>query len=261
MEDSDTISIQSLKTAKDIIDFLIENDGAGVTETAEQLDKPVTTTYEYLLSMSELGYVIRGSDGYYPSSLYLSIGTRIREKDKLYTTAKPEIDSFADEIEENITLLKEEGGYGITLYTIENNKSIQITTKPGERTPLHLSAGGKAILAHLPHQRVEEIIDNIGLARMTENTITDPEELFEELETIRDKGFAISRQEDIVGINEAAVPIAVDNSRSIGAVLVYGPASRLTGKRLKEEIPDKLANLKDIVESNLTYAHYMNGED
>lgn len=256
MTDPETVPIQSLRTAKDIVEFLIENDGAGVTETAERLDRPLSTTHEYLRTLTELGYIIRGEEEYYVSSLHLSIGTRVLKQDKLYATAKPEIDRFAAETGNQVGLVKEENGYGITLFSVENNDSIQVEPKAGDRNPLHISAAGKAILATLPHERAKEIVDRTGLEATTENTITDEETLFEELETIREQGYAISREEDIVGINEVAVPIAVDGARNIGSIIVYGLANEFTGDRLTQELPSQLETLKNILEFNITYARY-----
>ncbi|EMA41343.1 IclR family transcriptional regulator [Halococcus morrhuae DSM 1307] len=256
MDASDTVPIQSLRTAKDIVDFLVENDGAGVTETAERIDRPLSTTHEYLNTLTEIGYLIRGDDGYYVSSLHLSVGTEVRSQDPLYAAAKPEIDKFAAETDNNIVLLKEESGYGVTLYSVENDDSMRIQPRAGNRNYLHINAGGKAILASLPHERVEAIVENVGLDAVTENTITDRETLFEELETIREVGYAVSREEDIVGIHEIAIPILVEDARNIGSILVYGPASEFTDERLTEELPEALRRLKNVLEFNLTYAQY-----
>lgn len=255
MTDPESVPIQSLRTAKDIIDFLIENDGAGVTETAEQLDRPLSTTHEYLRTLTELGYLVRGDAGYYVSSLHLSIGTRVRKQDELYTAAKPEIDRFVAETDNHVGLVKEENGYGITLYSVEKDGTIQIEPGAGNRNYLHVSAAGKAILATLPHEQANEIVNRLGLEAMTENTITDEATLFEELETIREQGYAISREEEIVGINEVALPITVDSARSVGSIVIYGLASELTGDRLTRELPERLETLKNILEFNLTYAH------
>lgn len=256
MSNPEDVSIQSLRTAKDVIDFLIENDGAGVTEAAERIDRPLSTTHEYLSTLTELGYVIRDDDGYYVSSLHLSVGTKVRSQDRLYAAAKPEIDEFAAESGNNVVLLEEENGYGVTLYSVENDDSIRIQPRAGNRNYLHINAGGKAILASLPHERVAEIVDRVGLDAVTENTITDREALFEELETIREAGYAVSREEDIVGIHEIAIPIRVEDARNIGSILVYGPASELADERLTEELPEALRKLKNVLEFNLTYAQY-----
>lgn len=250
------VSIGSLKTAKEIVSYLIEANGAGVTETANHIDKPVSTTFEYFDTLTELGYLVQNEDGYHVSTLFLSTGTRVREHDRLYKVAKSQVNAFAEDLDEHVSLIKEENGYAVTLYHIRNDDSIQAEGRPGERNYLHLSAGGKAILAHLPRERVHEIVERDGLEQLTENTISRESELLEELETIRERGYAIAREESIVGINEVSIPIAVESARSVGSVTVFGPASDLTGERLTRELPEKLEQLKNIVESNLTYRHY-----
>lgn len=256
MTETGTVSIGSLKTAKEIVSYLIDSNGAGVTETANHINKPVSTTFEYFDTLTELGYLVQDNDGYHVSSLFLSTGTKVRENDNLYKVAKSQIDAFAEDMDEHVSLIKEENGYAVTLYSIRNHDSIQAEGRPGKRNYLHLSAAGKAILATLPRERVHEIVERDGFKQMTENTILQESELFEELETIQEQGYAIAREESIVGINEVGIPITVESARSIGSVTVFGPASELTDERLTQEIPEKLEHLKNIVESNLTYRHY-----
>jgi DNA-binding IclR family transcriptional regulator len=65
---------------------------------------------------------------------------------------------------------------------------------------MHLTSAGKAILAHYPRERVEEIIDHRGLDSATPNSITEREALFKELEDIRERGFSFNNQENIEGL-------------------------------------------------------------
>lgn len=256
MAETGKVSIGSLKTAKEIVSYLIDANGAGVTETANHINKPVSTTFEYFDTLTELGYLVQDEDGYHVSTLFLSIGTKVRERNRLYKISKPQVDAFAEDLDEHVSLIKEENGYAVTLYSIRNHDSIQAEGRPGEQNYLHLSAAGKAILATLPRERVHEIVERDGFEQMTENTISRESELFEKLETIQERGYAIAREESIVGINEVGIPISVESARSIGSVTVFGPASDLTGERLTQEIPEKLEHLKNIIESNLTYHHY-----
>jgi DNA-binding IclR family transcriptional regulator len=123
---------------------------------------------------------------------------------------------------------------------------------PGSRTLLHAGAAGKAILAHLGEEHVGAVIDR-GLEPLTDNTITDPVELREGLERVRERGYAIDWEEGVAGIRGIAVPIATDDLPYVGSIMTYGPTNRFPDERLQEELPDKLLQLKNVVKFNLDY--------
>lgn len=110
----------------------------------------------------------------------------------------------------------------------------------GKRTHLHVTAAGKAILAHLPEERTREIVDRRGLPPKTDATITDEETLLEELKEIRSRGIAINRGENIDGIRAVGAPVRGADRNVIGAFSVSGPANQLTREPFKTELPEML---------------------
>jgi DNA-binding IclR family transcriptional regulator len=109
------------------------------------------------------------------------------------------------------------------------------------------------MLANMPADRAEAILDAKGLERFTEETVTDRERLTDELETIRDEGVAFNYGEYIEGMHTVSVPVFDDNDRIAGALGVSGPAHRLKGDRLHEEIPDLLLGTANELEINISY--------
>jgi DNA-binding IclR family transcriptional regulator len=119
---------------------------------------------------------------------------------------------------------------------------------------LHCTALGKAILAYLPEERVREIIDTHGLPERTDATITDEEELFDELEGIRDRGYARDMEERVAGLLCVAAPIRNLDGDPLGAISVSGPTSRMKGERFDEEVPEELTSTANVIELNLNYS-------
>lgn len=116
---------------------------------------------------------------------------------------------------------------------------------------LHNTAVGKAILANLPRMRVEQILDTWGLPEETENTITDRETLYAELETVREQGYAINPAEnfkELYGIGVAATDHA-DNV--IGAFSVTGPEHSLSGPEKEASIADTVVEIVNEYELEL----------
>jgi len=129
-----------------------------------------------------------------------------------------------------------------------------IDRQDGIHRYLHATAAGKAILAQLSNCRVEEIIDQHGLPTETDQTITDPEDLFEELEGIGEKSVAYSDGESAEGLRAVGVPVFRPNRFVLGAFSMSAPSNRLQGLRYHEEIPAILLGYANEVELNLRCA-------
>jgi DNA-binding IclR family transcriptional regulator len=108
-------------------------------------------------------------------------------------------------------------------------------------------------LSHLPERRVEEIIDQRGLPAKTNNTITDADELFDELETIREQGFAIDNEENITGLKCIAAPV-LGNDSVKGALSVSYPISRITGDSFTEELSAVIKRSANVIELNSKFS-------
>jgi len=92
----------------------------------------------------------------------------------------------------------------------------------GKNAPIHTTASGKVLLSSFSYRKVEEIIAEKGLERLTENTITTPEKLFGELALIRKRGYAVDDEECEIGHRCIAVPIYDYSGNVAGAISAFG---------------------------------------
>ncbi len=237
----------------DILETLRELDGARLTEISAHLDLPDSTVHNHLRTLVHRGYVVRDDNIYRVSLRFLDFGEYARSRRKIYEHAKSEIDKLADETGEAASLLVEEDGRGVYIYDAQAGDAIPADTDPGKHVALHATALGKAILAYLPNSRIEAIFDQRGLSAQTSKTITDRDELVAELETIRERGFAVDDEERIRGIRCVAVAIKNENGQVIGAISVSGPASRIDADP-DERLLDELLRAKNIIELKLAHS-------
>ena len=84
----------------------------------------------------------------------------------------------------------------------------------------------------------------------TENTVETRDELFEQLERIRDRGYAVDDEERVRGVRCVAGPVLRDGGEAVGAMSVSGPKHRMTDERLEESILDGLRRSVNVVEVN-----------
>ena len=116
-------------------------------------------------------------------------------------------------------------------------RMVRMFTEPGNRSPLHSTGTGKVLLAYQPAEVVDHVIQQSGLQRFTAYTITDPGRLKEELERIREEGFALDSEEMEEGVRCLAGPVFAPDGKILAAMSVSGPVGRLAENRLGELIP------------------------
>ncbi len=103
-------------------------------------------------------------------------------------------------------------------------QSIQVKGRVGGRGPLHTTAMGKVLLAHLEDEERDLIMANLSLERETPNSITDINEFRQELEQTRQRGYGITDCEHELLIRAISVPILVASHFVYAALFVAGPA-------------------------------------
>ncbi|MFC7222484.1 IclR family transcriptional regulator [Halalkalicoccus sp. GCM10025322] len=253
METRKPVTVGATETSLRIIDALRTLDGAGVTDLAEHLELPKSTVHNHLQTLRRNEYVTKQDSQYAVGLRFLQLGEYARDRRQIATIAPPEIDKLAEETREMANLLVEEHGRGVFLYRAKGADAVHMDTHAGKRVHLHTTGFGKAILAHLPEERVDRILDRHGLPAVTPSTITDRERLLAELETVRERGYAYDDEERLEGLRCVAAPIVVDGD-VLGAVSVSGPRSRIRDEYYREELPSLVMSTANVIEINSTYA-------
>lgn len=243
--------IKTTDTVTEIIAALHEMDGATLAELARELDYAKSTLYSHLRTLEDKEYVAKTGDEYLLSLRFLSYGMYAKNRFDVSRVGQPVIDNLAEETEEVAWIIVEQNGRAVYLNKAMGEKAIQTHASIGGRGYLHHLATGKVILAHLPEERIDEIIDQHGLPKLTPHTITDSDELKEELVEIRRKEIAMNDKETLEGLRAVGAPVLCDGIR--GAVCVSGPANRLTVERCLNDIKPLLLEATNEIELKLQY--------
>lgn len=244
--------IRATQRSMAIAEEIKRRERAGVTELADHFGFSKSTVHDHLTTLVRMKYLRRDGDEYTVGLRFLSLGGHARQREELFELAKPEIDDLAAETGEAAKLVVEEAGRGIYLYQSRGENAIQTDSHVGMRVYLHSCATGKALLAHTPRDRVRDVVDEHGLPRWTEYTITDEEALYEELDDIRDRGIAIDDEERIRGLRCVATPVVRDGE-PLGAISVSGPTKRFDNDEYVDELGDLVRNTARVIEINAKY--------
>ncbi|MFC6906604.1 IclR family transcriptional regulator [Halalkalicoccus tibetensis] len=246
--------VRTVDRAFEIIEIVQELDGAGVSEVSERVDIGKSAVHNHLNTLVNKEYLSKKGDEYQIGLSFLGLGAYARNRTGIYNAARHEVDNLADETGELANLLIEQNGTGIYLYQSKGENAVELDTYEGKRVRLHCTGLGKAILAFRPREEVEEILDTHGMPGMTDRTITDREEFFDELEVIRERKYATDREERLMGLCCVAAPITNDQDRSIGAISVACPLHRVGDERFHEDLPNSVLGTANVIELEYNYS-------
>lgn len=177
-----------------------------LSQIARRTGIPVATCYRLLRDLAEWGAVARGEDGSY------SVGPRIAQlgllaplERGLRQTAAPFMQDVLFATRQIVNLFILDGTEALLLDRIAGTRVGAPIARPGDRLPLHTSAGGKVLLAYGPAELIEAVASR--LTPETRQSIADRPRLDEELERVRERGYATTEGEHSSGAYGLAVPV------------------------------------------------------
>jgi DNA-binding IclR family transcriptional regulator len=223
--------LQTLNRAISVLDcFSQEQTELGVREISRMLNLSSSVTGRLLAALKELGILSQN-----PSTRAYSMGPRVLSWAGVYNAsldvrnqAIQAITELHDSTRETISLYILDGKDRVCIERLESPQGVRIVNRVGRRLPLYAGSAGKVMLAYLPKERQESLINDTPLTPLTNKTITEPASLRRELKRVREHGCAISYGEWIEDAAGVAAPIFNHESEVIAAVSISGPLQRFT---------------------------------
>ncbi|QCS44708.1 IclR family transcriptional regulator [Natrinema versiforme] len=245
-------TVKTADTLFDIIEKVQKLDGCTVTELANNLDIAKSTAHTYLSTLEQKEYITKDGNTYNLSLKFLDHGMHTLTNHKVASASRPSLKQTAEETGELVWLIVEEHGRAVYLDRAKGDKAVQTNGRRGLRTYLHVLAAGKAILAHMDDKEMREVIDRHGLPAQTENTITNRETLFRELERARERGYAYNNAEEVNGVRAIGAPI-IQNGTVYGGVSIAGPIARFQDDEYDRKMRKAVEEVTNTIELDLQY--------
>ncbi|WP_049942057.1 IclR family transcriptional regulator [Haloterrigena turkmenica] len=249
-------TIQSVESALEVVDVIRRKERAGVTEIANELDRSKSTVHHHVATLTKHDYLDKVDGEYQLSLRFLTLGGQVREREQLYHLGKDDVEKLAQETGEQARLIVDRNGFGITLYQATGDRVTEPITHVGSIEELYCTAAGKVFLAELSDAELDSYLSETSYTPYTEETITDSDELREELEEIRDRGVAFDDEERYEGYRCVAAAISTEAREPFGALSVSAPVERMGEERFRTDVPNQLQNVAGVVEINTTYSEW-----
>lgn len=228
--------IQSVLKALDVMHvFSPTEPRLTLAEISNRLNIPKSTAHNLLNTLVSRGFVEKAdSDHYALGTGLIPLIQAVRVNAEIRDRAAPLLREMADAAKETVYFAVFEGDHILYLYAVETKGRLMARTAVGQRSPMHCTGVGKAVLSALPTDRVDKIISDRGLPAYTENTITDPVKLHEELAICNERGYAFDRQEHEIGTFCLGAAVRDASNRVIGGCSISGTDPEITRQRASQ---------------------------
>jgi DNA-binding IclR family transcriptional regulator len=240
--------VKVLEKALDLLWTLAEEPGR-LTPLARKAGFNPPTAYRILETMTYRGLIWKAPDtGIYslgPGAFFLL--SRLEDSGAGFSGLTDDaLRKLAAETGETATVHVRLGDRRVCVAEAPSPQALRYSAGVGSSAPLHVGAAGKAICAFVPESEQAAILARISFVNTTESGVQNLADLHGEIARIKERGYATSTGERVVGAAAVSVPIRTD-SRLVGVLSLLGPESRMPEERVAElaptmkEVADRLA--------------------
>jgi DNA-binding IclR family transcriptional regulator len=229
-------AVRSVSRAIRILELLAGDGRLSAADVSRRLGLPRSSAFELLSTLEQEGLLEKDRERnlYHLGLKLFELGARAQTNLEIRRVALPFLKALNQELDETVHLAVLDDREVLYVECVESTKRLRTYSLLGVRAHLHCTAVGKAILAFLAPEEVEEVLREKGLLRFTDHTLTDLEALRADLEAIRGRGYAVDLMEHEEGFCCVGAPVRDHEGRVFTSVSVSGPFQRITPERIPQ---------------------------
>ena len=228
-------TISAVERGFRVVERLALVSSASLEELSRSAHLAKPTTYRFLMTLRDLGYV-RKDDGdrWFLTMKLFSVGSKALDHIELPKVARPVAERLSAALGETVHMGVLDEGDALYVLKIESKYTIRMYSRVGKKIPLYCTAIGKILLADLGEGERTAAMADMKLVPFTPRTIRSREALEQELERVREQGSAVDAEEHEEGVACIAAPIRDHKGRAIAAMSVSWPTFRFDEERRTE---------------------------
>jgi len=227
-----------------------------LTDISQHLQLNKTTTYRLLTTLETLGYLQRDEKTklYRPALEVLRLGFVVLSGLEVREVAAPFLRRLVDKVEETVNLAVLDNHEVVYIDRVGSKHMLNVYRPIGARLPAYCTSTGKSSLAFLPEEELEAALAAISWERRTENTITTPEALKENLALVRRRGFSDSNGEMIPELRAVAAPVRQNDGQVVATVNISVPSHRVSYETMIDELGPEVVTVAQQISQALGYS-------
>ncbi|MEI4768333.1 IclR family transcriptional regulator [Psychrobacillus sp. FJAT-51614] len=214
---------KTLVRSMDILNLFMDHAALTFQEIIELSKIPKSSVYRMLMSLEEMGFLVKGDDSKYRLGLlFLTYGNLVSSRLDIRQIAYPIMQELHNELKEAINLIVRQGDEAIYIEKVDLYQKVRLYTAIGRRSPLYAGACSRVILSFLHDDEIDSYLENVELKPFAMGTITDKKILFESIKNARLNGYTISHSELEDHSSAIAAPIFNHKGEVIGGISIAG---------------------------------------
>ncbi|MEX2195926.1 MAG: IclR family transcriptional regulator [Thermoleophilaceae bacterium] len=210
----------------------------GVTQVAGELGMSKSKAHSLLASLSDVGLLRRTDRGRYRLGWrLLGLNRVLTDTTDFRCQARPVLEALCGHFGETVHLGALDDGRIVYVDRIQGRGAAPIpVSATGSAMPAHATGVGKVLLAHLAPAVLDAVVERHGLPALTKRTITDVDDLRDQLALVRARGFAVDGEEAVPGISCVAARIVGVDGDVVAAISIAAPTGRMNARRKAFEV-------------------------
>ncbi len=226
---------QTVQKALNLLEALVRSgQPRRLTELARQLKLTKPNVYRLLSTLSALGYVKKDpvTTLYSPTLKIWELGSLLVRDVDLASVAQPRLRQLCAETHESVQLAVFDSGFAVYVDKVDSPQPLKAMTTIGSRVPATVISTGKALLAWLPPEALDQAMAHVK--RYTPLTLTRRKDIEDDLAQVRKRGYAINRGEFRTGVGGIAAPVRDRAGTVVASIGVWGAEKSILGARCDE---------------------------
>lgn len=236
---------QTLDKGIQVLKFVAESDKPiGVSEASKGLKFSKTATFRFMETLADHRLLHKNEDGKYEvGSQAAYIGSRFRVNEVVKSSLYPIMKKLKNEMGCGVQLCMLIDDRIVVIEYMRSSSIVQIKSDVGTEMTLNTSAAGKLILSRIPQNEADMLIANMSYKRLTPYSICSEDKFLQELENVRQTGYAKSNEEWAMHTFAFAVSPPYDKLERYAIVLVFPISAVDASDEGLEKLNQKVRNI------------------
>lgn len=206
-----------------------------IAQISHKTGIPRAAVRRCLHTLKQLGYADSDSNNFSLKPKVLTLGYSYLSSTPLTVSALPFLNQISRTLNESCSLAVLDDNQVLYVARSATSRIMSVALNTGSRLPAYCTSLGRAILAHLPPEVLDEYFATVEIKAYTDRTVVSVKRLREILEDVRKNGYALVEEELEVGLRSIAVPVRGASGEVVAALNVGAQATRVSSRQMKEE--------------------------
>lgn len=240
--------VNTVKKSIQVLNLIATEENLGAAEVSRRLDLPKSSVHNILTTLESEQLIERNRDTgkFHLGVKLISLGHLAQQSLDVGRIARPVMARLNQQTDETVHLTVLDEKCVLYVDCVESTKRLRTYSVIGVRADLYCTSVGKAILAFQSSGFVQEYLETVPRQKHTQNTLTNAQTILQELEHIREVGYAFDDMEHEDHLRCVGAPVRNAKGEVFSSISISGPAQRITPEMtgtLAEQMKDAAADI------------------